>query len=114
MLKEVCNYDGLIAGEVYEIENIPVAQSQTIKRGDLLESKVTEGTAETEFTKASDVAKVGNIYRISADDVDTTDGAGTVTAYGAGYYNASKVTMSGDKQVNKMALRASGIILKHC
>ena len=114
MQKEYCNYDGLLAGEVQTVESIPVAASQTIKRGDLLESKVTEGTAATEFTKVSDVAKVGNIYRIAANDIDTTSGASVVAAYGAGYYNASKVTVSGDAKVNKMALRASGIILVNC
>ena len=114
MRKEVCNYDGLLAGEVQTVESIPVAASQTIKRGDLLESKVTEGTAATEFTKVADVAKVGNIYRIAADDIDTTSGASVVAAYGAGYYNAAKVTVSGDITVNKMALRATGIILVNC
>lgn len=114
MRKEVCNYDGLLAGEVQVVESIPVATGQTIKRGDLLECAVTEGTAATEFSKVSAVAKVGNIYRIAADDIDTTSGASVVAAYGAGYYNASKVVVSGDMATNKMALRASGIILVNC
>ena len=111
---QALTYDNLIAGEVYVVETIPVAQGQTVTRGHLLECKVTTGTPATKFSVPSAAAAVGNIYRIAANDIDTTSGASVVAAYGAGYYNAAKVTVSGDAKVNKMALRASGIILVNC
>lgn len=111
---QALTYDNLLAGEVYVVETVPVAQGQTVTRGQLLECKVTTGTPATSFSVPSAAAAVGNIYRIAAQDIDTTSGAGKVVAYGAGYYNIDAVTMSGDASVNQMVLRASNIVLKNC
>lgn len=111
MTREFLNYDGLLAGEVYTVDTVNLAGSQTVVRGDLLECVVTEGAPATTFAKVTAPAKVGNIYRIAAEDA-TTSAETPIVAYGAGYYNKAKVNVNGDETTNVNVLKASGIILK--
>ncbi len=112
MSREVLNYDDLIAGEVYAVDTITLAASQSVVRGDLLECVVTSGVPAETFAKTTAAAAVGNIYRISAEDVTTDAATASMVGYGAGYYNANKVNVAGDATTNKNALSASGIILR--
>ena len=114
MEREVINYDGLLAGPVYQVDTVRLASGQTVARGDLLECVVTEGVPAATFSKASAAAKVGNLYRIAAENVDASDGESDVVGYGAGYYNLAKVGLEGDKDTNVLALKGAGIILTQC
>lgn len=115
--QEVMNYDGLLAGTPYVIDAVPLATSQTIKRGDLLIAETTVATGAsantiaTSFSKASAVAAPGNLYMIAAEDATTDSSAGTVLAYGAGYYNANSVNLTGDITTNRLVLLQQGIVL---
>ena len=117
--QEVTNYDKVIAGTTYTIATVPLAASQTVKRGDLLVCAVTTtvsgssatGALATNFSKAAAVAAPGNLYMIAAEDADTTSGAGKVLAYGAGYYNQDAVALTGDLTTNKLVLLQQGIVL---
>lgn len=116
--QEVTNYDSLIAGPTYTIATVPLAASQTVKRGDLLVAAVTvaagasTSTVAASFSKAAAVAAPGNLYMIAAEDVTTGSGsAGKVLAYGAGYYNQDAVALTGDLTTNKLVLLQQGIVL---
>lgn len=118
--QEVTNYDKLIAGTTYTIATVPLAASQTVKRGDLLVCAVTTtvsgssatGALAASFSKAAAVAAPGNLYMIAAEDVTTGSGsAGKVLAYGAGYYNQDAVALTGDLTTNKLVLLQQGIVL---
>ena len=115
--QEVMNYDGLIAGTTYTIATVPLAASQQVSRGDLLVAAVTVATGASANTIAASFSKnaaqcaPGNLYMIAAEDADTTSGAGNVLAYGAGYYNESKVTLTGDAATNALVLLQQGIVL---
>lgn len=117
--QEVMNYDSLLAGPTQVIATVPLAASQTVKRGDLLVCAVTTtvsgssatGALATSFSKATAVAAPGNLYMIAAEDADTTSGAGKVLAYGAGYYNQDAVALAGDLTTNKLVLLQQGIVL---
>lgn len=117
MTQEVLNYENLIAGPVHTIATVPLAASQTVKRGDLLVAEVTiaagasASTIAASFSKADAVAAPGNLYMIAAKDADTTGGAGEVLAYGAGSYNQDAVGLAGDLTTNKMVLLQQGIVL---
>ncbi len=112
--KEVMNYDGLLAGQVYEVDTVPLAEGQKVVRGDLLECVVTEGVPAATFAKATAEAKTVNLYRIAAENKDTTGGQADIVGYGAGYYNSQKVNVSGDAEKNRIALKGAGMILKQC
>ena len=116
--QEVTNYDSLSAGPTYTIATVPLAASQTVKRGDLLVAAVTvaagasTSTVAASFSKAAAVAAPGNLYMIAAEDVTTGSGsAGKVLAYGAGYYNQDAVALTGDLTTNKLVLLQQGIVL---
>lgn len=116
--QEATNYDSLIAGPTYTIATVPLAASQTVKRGDLLVAAVTvaagasTSTVAASFSKAAAVAAPGNLYMIAAEDVTTGSGsAGKVLAYGAGYYNQDAVALTGDLTTNKLVLLQQGIVL---
>ena len=116
--QEVTNYDSLIAGPTYTIATVPLAASQTVKRGDLLVAAVTvaagasTSTVAASFSKAAAVAAPGNLYMLAAEDVTTGSGsAGKVLAYGAGYYNQDAVALTGDLTTNKLVLLQQGIVL---
>lgn len=115
--KEVTNYDGLIAGPTYTTAVVPLAASQQVKRGDLIVAAVTVAAGESANTIAASFSKnaaqcaPGNLYMIAAEDADTTSGAGTVLAYGAGYYNHKGVSLTGDTTTNALVLMQQGIIL---
>ena len=116
--REVTNYDSLIAGPTHTIATVPLAASQTVKRGDLLVAAVTvaagasTSTVAASFSKAAAVAAPGNLYMIAAEDVTTGSGsAGKVLAYGAGYYNQDAVALTGDLTTNKLVLLQQGIVL---
>lgn len=116
--QEVTNYDSLIAGPTYTIATVPLAASQTVKRGDLLVAAVTvaagasTSTVAASFSKAAAVAAPGNLYMIAAEDVTTGSGsAGKVLAYGTGYYNQDAVALTGDLTTNKLVLLQQGIVL---
>ncbi len=116
--QEVTNYDKLIAGTTYTIATVPLAKSQTVKRGDLLVAEVTvaagasANTIAASFSKAAAVAAPGNLYMIAAEDAVTGSGAdGKVLAYGAGYYNQDAVGLTGDLATNKLVLLSQGIVL---
>lgn len=115
--REVTNYDGLIAGPTYTTAVVPLAASQQVKRGDLIVAAVTVAAGESASTIAASFSKnaaqcaPGNLYMIAAEDADTTDGAGTVLAYGAGYYNHKGVSLTGDATTNALVLMQQGIIL---
>lgn len=118
--QEVTNYDSLIAGPTHTIATVPLAASQTVKRGDLLVCAVTTtvsgssatGALAASFSKAAAVAAPGNLYMIAAEDVTTGSGsAGKVLAYGAGYYNQDAVALTGNLTTNKLVLLQQGIVL---
>lgn len=115
--QEVMNYDGLIAGTTFTIATVPLAASQQVSRGDLLVAAVTVATGASANTIAASFSKnaaqcaPGNLYMIAAEDADTTSGAGNVLAYGAGYYNESKVALTGDAATNALVLLQQGIVL---
>ncbi len=115
--QEVMNYDSLLAGPTQVIATVPLAASQTVKRGDLLVAAVTiaagasASTIAASFSKAAAVAAPGNLYMIAAEDATTTSGAGKVLAYGAGYYNQDAVALTGDLNTNKLVLLQQGIVL---
>ena len=118
--QEVMNYDSLLAGPTQVIATVPLAASQTVKRGDLLVAAVTiaaEASASTiaaSFSKVAAAAAPGNLHMIAAEDVTTdSSGAGQVLAYGAGYYNQDAVGLAGDLATNKMVLLQQGIVLVH-
>lgn len=117
--QEVMNYDSLLAGPTQVIATVPLAASQTVKRGDLLVAAVTiaagasSSTIAASFSKAAAAAAPGNLHMIAAEDADTTGGAGQVLAYGAGYYNEDAVGLTGDLATNKMVLLQQGIVLVH-
>ena len=119
---EVTNYDELLCSQPRVIDMVPVATSQTIKRGDLLVCAVTTtvaGSAATAaigstFSKASAVAAPGNLYMIAAEDVTTDSSAGEVLAYGAGDYNINRINnLTGDETTNRLVLLQQGIVLHH-
>lgn len=85
MSRETFTYDNLNVGE-YEAMAVTVASGQTIKRGDLLIA-----SADT-FAKDTAGAKVGNVYAIAAEAIDTTDASGEIVAYFKGKFNKEKVT----------------------
>ena len=118
--QEVMNYDSLLAGPTQVIATVPLAASQTVKRGDLLVAAVTiaagasASTIAGSFSKAAAAAAPGNLHMIAAEDVTTdSSGAGQVLAYGAGYYNEDAVGLTGDLATNKMVLLQQGIVLVH-
>lgn len=119
---EVINYDELLCSRPRVIDMVPVATSQTIKRGDLLVCAVTttvSGSSATAaigstFSKASAVAAPGNLYMIAAEDVTTDSSAGEVLAYGAGDYNINRINnLTGDETTNRLVLLQQGIVLRH-
>lgn len=119
---EVTNYDELLCSQPRVIDMVPVATSQTIKRGDLLVCAVTTTVAGSSataavgstFSKASAVAAPGNLYMIAAEDVTTTSSAGEVLAYGAGDYNINRINnLTGDETTNRLVLLQQGIVLHH-
>lgn len=119
---EVTNYDELLCSQPRVIDMVPVATSQTIKRGDLLVCAVTttvSGSSATAaigstFSKASAVAAPGNLYMIAAEDVTTDSSAGEVLAYGAGDYNINRINnLTGDETTNRLVLLQQGIVLRH-
>ena len=115
--QEVMNYDSLLAGPTQVIATVPLAASQTVKRGDLLVAAVTvaagasTSTVAASFSKAAAVAAPCDLHMIAAEDADTTSGAGQVLAYGAGYYNEDAVGLTGDLATNKLVLLQQGIVL---
>ena len=118
--QEVMNYDSLLAGPTQVIATVPLAASQTVKRGDLLVAAVTiaagasASTIAGSFSKAAAAAAPGTLHMIAAEDVTTdSSGAGQVLAYGAGYYNEDAVGLTGDLATNKMVLLQQGIVLVH-
>lgn len=118
--QEVMNYDSLLAGPTQVIATVPLAASQTVKRGDLLVAAVTiaagasASTIAASFSKAAAAAAPGNLHMIAAEDVTTdSSGVGQVLAYGAGYYNQDAVGLTGDLATNKMVLLQQGIVLVH-
>lgn len=119
---EVTNYDELLCSQPRVIDMVPVAASQTIKRGDLLVCAVTTTVSDSSataaigstFSKASAVAAPGNLYMIAAEDVTTDSSAGEVLAYGAGDYNINRLNnLTGDETTNRLVLLQQGIVLRH-
>ncbi len=119
---EVTNYDELLCSQPRVIDMVPVAASQTIKRGDLLVCAVTTTVSDSSataaigstFSKASAVAAPGNLYMIAAEDVTTDSSAGEVLAYGAGDYNINRINnLTGDETTNRLVLLQQGIVLRH-
>lgn len=119
---EVTNYDELLCSQPRVIDMVPVATSQTIKRGDLLVCAVTTTVSDSSataaigstFSKASAVAAPGNLYMIAAEDVTTDSSAGEVLAYGAGDYNINRINnLTGDETTNRLVLLQQGIVLRH-
>lgn len=119
---EVTNYDELLCSQPRVIDMVPVAASQTIKRGDLLVCAVTTTVSDSSataaigstFSKASAVAAPGNLYMIAAEDVTTDSSAGEVLAYGAGDYNINRINnLTGDETTNRLVLLQQSIVLRH-
>lgn len=108
MAKETMNYNQLFAGKVEDVVNVPVSAA-TIKRGDVLVAEVTDGVVATAFKKATEDAKVGNIYVVAAESV--TNHTGMVAAYGHGYFDAYqlKINDAAATEASKLALMASQI-----
>ena len=76
--QEVMNYDSLLAGPTQVIATVPLAASQTVKRGDLLVAAVTiaagasTSTIAASFSKAAAAAAPGNLHMIAAEGHDET------------------------------------------
>lgn len=125
-MSEELKFEPLITGPANSVGAVPLDANQVVVKGDLLECSVTtkaicaaagtEITASsaiaTTFHKATAAAKPGNVYVIAAEDVTTSGSAGTVCAYGAGFYNIDKVGITGDAATNKLVLLAQGIVLE--
>lgn len=110
MAREIFEHDQLFAGEVGHIVRVPVSGA-TVKRGDILVGTVTSGAVATNFAKATEDAKAGNIYVVCAEDV--TAYTGEVVAFADGYFDAGKVKIN-DKELtaaSKLALMASKIFV---
>lgn len=103
MSRETFTYDNLNVGE-YEAMTVAVASGQTIKRGDLLVAN-----ADT-FSKDTAGAKVGSVYAIAAEDINTTDASGAIVAYFKGKFNREKVTEQASMN-SEYVLAAQGIFL---
>lgn len=103
-------HDQLFAGEVGHIVRVPVSAA-TIKRGDILVGKVTDGAVATNFEKATADATAGNIYVVAAESV--TDHTGDVVAYADGYFDAAQVKINdtAPSEASKLALMASKIFV---
>lgn len=108
MAREKFEFSQLFAGEVGHIVRVPVSAA-TLKRGDVLIGAVTSGVVATNFAKATEDAKAGNIYVVCAEDVENY--TGEVVAYADGYFDAAQVKIN-DKALtaaSKLALMASKI-----
>lgn len=117
---EVTNYDELLCSQPRVIDVVPLAASQSVKRGDLLLCAVTvaagasASTIAASFSKAAAVAAPGNLYMIAAEDATTDSSAGEVLAYGAGDYNINRINnLTGDETTNRLVLLQQGIVLHH-
>ena len=117
---EVTNYDELLCSQPRVIDVVPLAASQSVKRGDLLLCAVTvtagasASTIAASFSKAAAVAAPGNLYMIAAEDATTDSNAGEVLAYGAGDYNINRINnLTGDETTNRLVLLQQGIVLHH-
>lgn len=108
MAREVFEHSQLFAGEVGHIVRVPVTAA-TIKRGDVLVGTVADGVVATAFAKATEDAKVGNIYVIAAENV--TNHTGEVVAYADGCFDAAQVKINDAAltEASKLALMASKI-----
>lgn len=108
MAKDKFEYSQLFAGEVDHIVRVPVANA-TINRGDVLVGAVTGGVVADSFAKATEDAKVGNIYVVAADNVK--DYTGDVVAYAGGCFDSAQIKIN-DAEItdaSKLALMASNI-----
>ena len=110
MAREVFEHSQLFAGEVGHIVRVPVSAA-TIKRGDILVGTVTDGVVATNFVKATEDAKVGNIYVVAANDVK--DYTGEVVAYASGCFDSAvaKINDAAISEASKLALMASQIYI---
>lgn len=110
MARETFEFSQLFAGEVGHIVRVPVSGA-TVKRGDILVGTVTSGAVATNFAKATEDAKVGNIYVVCAEDV--TNHTGDVVAYADGYFDAERVKINDAAltDASKLALMASKIFV---
>ena len=108
MAREVFEHDQLFAGEVGHIVRVPVSGA-TLKRGDILVGTVTSGAVATNFEKATEDAKAGNIYVVCAENKDNY--TGEVVAYADGYFDSAQVRINGTalSEASKLALMASKI-----
>ena len=79
--------------------------------GDVLVGAVTGGVVATNFAKATEDAKAGNIYVVCAEDV--TDYTGEVVAYADGYFDAGRIKINDAalSAASKLALMASKIFV---
>lgn len=108
MAREVFEHSQLFAGEAEHIVRVPVSNA-TIKRGDILVGAVTDGVVATAFEKATEDAKVGNIYVVAAENVE--DYTGEVVAYAEGCFDSAQVKINDAavSDASKLALMASKI-----
>ena len=108
MAREVFEHSQLFAGEVEHIVRVPVSAA-TINRGDVLVGAVSGGVVATAFAKATEDAKVGNIYVIAAEDVENY--TGEVVAYAEGCFDSAQVKINDAaiSEASKLALMASKI-----
>lgn len=110
MNRKSFDFDQLFAGEVGHIVRVPVS-GVTVKRGDVLVGAVTSGVVATNFAKATEDAKAGNIYVVCAEDV--TDYTGEVVAYADGCFDAGQIKINDAalSTASKLALMASKIFV---
>jgi hypothetical protein len=106
---EILAYDNLIAGDIdIATEPITIGESQTIKRGDLLERKVTNtivvsGAVGTQtlttapyYIRPTAAADHFSHYAIASEDVTTGAGETAVTiGYKSGQFNSNAVRFGG-------------------
>lgn len=111
MAREEMKFSQLFAGEVGHIVRVPVSGA-TLKRGDIIEGKVTSGAVATAFTKATAVT-VGNIYVVCAENVENY--TGEVIGYADGCFDFEQVKINDAEatDAHKLALMASKIYLLH-
>ena len=104
-------YDGLI------IDHQPVADVVTITlaaaQGVVTRGSVVTGTAGGSLSVAKAALSASNATYIVADDVDTTGGTVTVSAYRCGHFSRSKLKANGYTLVaaDFEILRNAGILV---
>lgn len=125
---DVLKYDNLFAGDLDVVtEEILIGENQTIKRGDLLEKKVTETiavegavgtvnrTVAANFVRPAGAANENSFYAVASEDITTGAGSTTTTiGYRSGIFNENSMRFGGASTAddNRDILAAQNIYLR--